>query len=412
MITNEKLLKCGKILKTPSLFINAKTKADGKLIKETIIRYPLNKANNGISQIDGIVISSGDYSAVAPFLVPDIRAQLDPSFYSADKRIRLIDPATHFLFSGLEKDKDACCSVVEKWLPQLSNVVNSVARIDAQKEKLDSSIQRIYPLLDAVLIQRLLEFQIRANADILINPSVPFSSSRRINDQAEKTREMNRQGRVLLDTVLSRYKEQRDLMNLTVLNPSVLASTYVDNILDATLQGNPDIIGIRLMNLDEKNSVETMNFLKFLKTLSSSGKPIVVFNVREFGYVTFCYGANAISMPIAKSPYMTKKKASEKAPHEGSYYHSIEMIDYSYRSFPDNIRAKNYKLPCHCEICDEFGSFTKIEKKQWNYFRKVHFLLVKNMEMQELRKTDVPLNIALKDKFGRSQKTGYVAFLP
>lgn|GEM_PF-2699773 len=412
MTTNERLLKCHKTLKTPSLFINARTKIEGKLISETVIRYPLNKANNGINQIDGIVISSGDHSKIAPFLVPDIRAHLDPDFYSTDKRIRLVDPAIHFLFSGLERDKDACCSVIEEWTPKLANIVNSIAEIKSMREKIDQSIKQIYPFLDAVLIQRLLEFQIRANADILITPSVPLSSPRRINDQTEKTREMNRQGRVLLDTVLSRYKDERDLMNLTVLSPSVLTSANLDNILDATLQGNPDIVGIRLMNLDEKNSAETKNLLQFLKLLSSSGKPLVVFNVREFGYVTFCYGASAISMPIAKSPYMTRKKGSEKAPHEGSYYHSIDMIDYSYKDFPDKIRAKSYKLPCHCEICDEFGSFTKIEKKQWNYFRKVHFLLVKNMEMQELRKTDVPLNVALKDKFGRSEKTAYVSFLP
>ena len=53
-----------------------------------------------------------------------------------------------------------------------------------------------------------------------------------------------------------------------------------------------------------------------------------------------------------------------------------------------------------------------IDKKQWNYFRKVHFFLVKNMEIRELRKTDVPFNVALKDKFGRSERTGYVALLP
>jgi hypothetical protein len=413
--TNERLLKCGKTLKTPSLFINARTKADVKLINKTIIRYPwkkANKANDGINQVDGIVISSGDYPAVSPFLVPDIRTQLDPNFYSIDRRIRIIDPAIHFLFSGLEKDKSACCNVVEEWLPQLSSVVDSVAQIDSQKEKLDSSIRKIYPMLDAALIQRLLEFQIRADADILINPSVPLSSPRRINDQTEKTREMNRQGRVLLDTVLPRYKNLRDLMNLTVLDPSVLTSANMDSILDATLQGNPDMIGVRLMSFDEKNSVEAMNFLKFLKTLSSSGKPIVVFNVREFGYVAFCYGASAISMPIAKSPYMRKKKASERAPPQGSYYHYYDMIDYAYKDFPDIIRAKNYKLPCHCEICAEFDSFLNIERKKWNYVRKVHFLLVKNMEMQEFRSTNVPLNTALKDKFGRSRKTAYVEFLP
>lgn len=116
-----------------------------------------------------------------------------------------------------------------------------------------------------------------------------------------------------------------------------------------------------------------------------------------------------------KTAYVSNKqeKCAEEPPkREGSYYHSIDMIDYSYTNLPDKIRANNYMLPCHCEICNQFGSLLKINKKYWNYFRKVHFLLVKNMEMQELRETKVPFNVALKDKFGRSEKTGYVSFLP
>lgn len=412
MIRNEVLLKCGKILKNPSLFINPRTKTEGKLIAETIFRYPVNGAHDGINQIDGITISIGDYSKIAPCLVPDLKSSFDPNYYSVDKRIRVIDPSLYILFTGLDSDKEACCSVMEQWIPQLPNIVGRIAKIKSQKEKTDQSIKQIYPLLDVRLIQNLLEYQIRANASILINPSVPLSSPRMVNAQTEKTQEMNKQGRVLLDTVLSRFKEQRDLMNLIALSPSVLTSANIDNILDATMQGNPDLLGIRLMNLDEKNSAETKSLLQFLKTLSSSGKPVFVFNVREFGYVTFCYGVTAISMPIAKSPYMTRKKGSEKPVREGSYYHYNDMIDYSYKKFPDKIRADSYRLPCHCEICNGYGSFLKIERKQWNYFRKVHFLLVKNMEMQELRKTDVPFEVALKDKFGRSERTGYISFLP
>jgi hypothetical protein len=116
-------------------------------------------------------------------------------------------------------------------------------------------------------------------------------------------------------------------------------------------------------------------------------------------------------MPIAKSPYTTRKKESEKPVKEGSYYHPIDMIDYSYQRLPDQIRAKNYQLPCHCEICNKFASLLKVGIKQWNFFRKVHFLLVKNMELKEFRETKVLLNAALSDKFGRSQRTGYIPFL-
>jgi len=405
-------LKCGKTLKNPSLFINPRTKTEGKLVAETISRYPLNETHDGISQIDGITISIGDYSEIVPYLAPNLKSSFDPNHYSADKRIRIVDPSLYILFTGLDSDKEACCGVMGQWVQQLSTIVNRITKIKSQKEKTDQCIQQIYPLFDVKLTQNLLEYQIRANASILINPSVPLSSPRRVNAQTEKTREMNRQGRVLLDTVLSRFKEQRDLMNLIALSPSVLTSANVDDILDATMQGNPDLLGIRLMNLDEKNVAETKSLLQFLKTLSASGKPVFVFNVREFGYVAFCYGVAAISMPIARSPYMTRKKGSEKPVREGSYYHYYDMVDYPYRKFQDMVRADSYRLPCHCEICDGYNSFLKIERKQWNYFRKVHFLLVKNMEMLELRKTDVPFEVALKDKFGRSERTGYVSLLP
>ena len=64
------------------------------------------------------------------------------------------------------------------------------------------------------------------------------------------------------------------------------------------------------MNLNEKPE-EIRNLLKFIKSLSSSGKPVIVFNVREFGYVTFCHGVTAISMPIATSPYTTRGRSGE-----------------------------------------------------------------------------------------------------
>ena len=348
---NETLLKCGKTLRNPSLFINAKTKTDGKLIAETIFRYPINDGHDGLNKIDGVIISMGDYAKVAPsLLVSNLKAAFDPNYYSAEKRIRLIDPSLHILFSGLELDKDTCCEIIDQWIPQFSNLVSSISKIKESKEKIDQGIREIYPLLDVVLIRNILEFQIRSNASILINPSVPFIKPTNINYQAEKTREMNKQGRVLLDTVLSRFKDQRDLMNLISLSPSVITSANIDNIIDATLQGSPDLIGIRLMNLDEKN-IGTRSFLQFLNSLSKYGKPVILFNVREFGYVSYCYGVSAISMPIAKSPYMTRKKGSEKPIREGSYYHSIDMVDYSYKKFPDKIRANNYRLPCHCEIC-------------------------------------------------------------
>jgi len=413
LIRNEILLKNGQILKNPSLFIELKTKKDGHLVKETIFRYPINEeAYDGINQIDGLSIPIGNYQKIAPYISPDLKSAFDEEHYSLDKRLRLIDPSLYFLFMGLTADKKCSCDLIKDWAPKIPPIVNSISNLRVPREKTDRVVKDIYPLLDAALTRNLLEYQIKKNASVLINPSVPLSSSRVINRQVEKMREMHRNGRILFDTLLTRYNAKRDLMNIASLSPAMLTSFNIDNIIDAIMQGTPDIIGIRLMNLDEQNSAEMQIFLNFVKTLSSSGKPIIVFNVREFGYVTLCYGASAISTPIAKSPYTTRKKSDSLPKKEGSYYHPIDMIDYSYEKLPEQIRATSYRLPCHCEICEKFASLLNIDKKQWNFFRKVHFLLLKNMEMMELRKTDVPFNTALKDKFGRSKRMGYIPFLP
>lgn len=412
MIKNETALKCKIHLKNPSLFVELKTKKEAHLIREAVSRYPMNKAHDGLNQIDGLTIPIGNYPQIAGFLGADLKSAFsDTPHYSLDKRIRLIDPSLYFLFMGKTQDKQNCCELIEQWAPKIPPIVQSIANSRLPMEKTDRVIKEIYPLLDVVLIRNLLQYQIEHHASILINPSVPLSSSRMINHQVEKTREMNRTGRILFDTLLTRFNTERDLMNLVTLSPSIITANNVDNIIDCVMQGTPDIIGIRLMNLNEQKPEEIKNLLKFVKSLSSSGKPVIVFNVREFGYVTFCHGASAISTPIATSPYTTIGKRGEPPKREGSYYHCIDMVDYSYGNLPDRIRGDSYKLPCHCEICDGHTSYLDIGKKQWNQFRKVHFLLVKNMEMQELRKTDVPFNIALADKFGRSLRTGYIPYL-
>ncbi len=410
MIRNEMQLKSKITLKNPALFVEVKTKNEAKLIREAVSRYPVNKAHDGLNQIDGLSIPIGNYHQIASFLGADLKSAFDENHYSLDKRIRLIDPSLYFLFMGKAQDKKNCCELIKQWAPKIPPIVQSIADSRLPREKTDRVIRELYPLLDVVLIRNLLQFQIEKHASILINPSVPLSSRRMVNHQVEKTREMNRTGRILFDTLLTRFNTERDLMNLVTLSPSILTADNVDNIMDAVMQGTPDIIGVRLMNLNEKPE-EVRNLLKFIKSLSSSGKPVIVFNVREFGYVTFCHGATAISTPIATSAYTTMGKRGEPPKRLGSYYHCIDMVDYSHENLPDKIRSENYKLPCHCEICNGFSSFLDIEKKRWNIVRKVHFLLVKNMEMQELRKTDVPFEIALADKFGRSLRTGYVPFL-
>ena len=87
------------------------------------------------------------------------------------------------------------------------------------------------------------------------------------------------------------------------------------------------------------------------------------------------------------------------------------MSNDTYDSFLDKTRSKNYRFPCHCEICEKFLNIPSVEKNYWNEFRRIHFLLVKNMEMKELRDAASHLRIALKDKIARSHQTVWLPYL-
>lgn len=402
-------LKSGKSFRIPALFVNIRTKKEAKLLKETINRHPLSKNHDGLNQIDGINVSIKDHHKVSPFLVKKKLKDFGEGHYSIDDRILIIEPSSYLPFMGTARDKEAFCNALKEWVPDLENIIGKIGILKSQKNKIDECIKQIYPLFDVRVIQNFLEFQIKNHADILVCPSVPLTSPRVLEQQLKKMADMNKQGGILRNTIFRKYKP-RDLMNLVALNPSILRPEYFEDIKNAILEGKPDMIGIQLMNLNEKKVAQTKNFLKFLKNLSGTKIPIFLFNVREFGYVTLCRGVSVISMPIAKLPYHARKKGGERPPSKGSYYHPIGMIDYSYESFFGEIRANNYRLPCHCEICDAFKSLLKV-KEIWNDFRKIHFLLVKNMEIREFREAKVPLKIALKDKFGRSEITRYIPFM-
>jgi hypothetical protein len=404
------MLKSGKNIKTPALFVNVRTKKEAHLLKETINRYPVNKNLDGLNQIDGIVVSIKDHHAVSPFLVRNKITDFAGK-YSTDERSLIIDPSCYLPFMGLDQDKEAFCKTVSEWIPELQDKVNQITVMESQKSKIEEYMKQIYPLLDVRLIQGLLEFQMKNHADFLVCPSVPLSSPRKIKEQIKKMADMNREGGVLINTILKKYEMPKDSMNMVALNPSVLAPEYFEEIRNAMMQGNPNMLGIRLMNLDEKDVAETKTFLKFLKELEGTKIPIFVFNVREFGYVCLCHGASVISMPIARSPYTTRTKGTEKPVREGTYYHPIDMIDYQYARLRDEIRSNNYRFPCHCEACESFGILLKVDKKIWNDFRKIHFLLLKDMEIKEFRETNVDLKVALQDKFGRSKRTSYITFL-
>jgi len=401
-------LKCGKSFKAPSMFVNPRFPKEGKILREIVARYPETEDRDGLNQIDGIVVSIKDWASISPYIFSGYVVE-DKKRYKLKDRVLIIEPGLYMLFTGVESDKDSLLEVIG--IRELAKTVNKISSVVSQKEKIDLGIEYLYPLLDAKVIQSLLKFQIRSGASILVSPSVPITSIRKFSEQLNKAREMNRISRILFDTVFTKYRDERDLMHLFAVNVSVLRPENIEPLKEAILANNPDHIGIRLMNFSENNTSRIWVLLKFIEELAKFGIPVHVFNVREFGYVTFCYGASSITTPIATDPYFMRSKSEDQPPRKGAYYHPIDMTNDVYDMLLEKTRSNNYRFPCHCEICEKFERVINVKEDIWNEFRRIHFLLVKNMELKELRETTAPLRIALKDKFARSQQTVWLPFL-
>ena len=238
---------------------------------------------------------------------------------------------------------------------------------------------------------------------------------------------MNKAGKVLADTLLEKEMRKRDIMFLLTVNPSVLKPENFDDILSTliiTEEGKdtiyPDQIGIRVMNLDKNRSEDVQSIVDTIAALARRLEldkkliPIHLFNVREFGYVGFCYGATTMTTPIARSPYIQIRSANAgKVDRRGRLYHMNDMEDYTYEKSLALSRSRGYEIPCYCSVCKEVGNYTKVqEPTNWNEFRRTHFLLAKDLEMREIK--DAPtetINQHLKQKFSRSKQTYWLAFL-
>lgn len=78
----------------------------------------------------------------------------------------------------------------------------------------------------------------------------------------------------------------------------------------------------------------------------------------------------------------------------------------------EKTRDSNYRFPCYCEICEEIGRVTKIsDTDEWNRFRRIHYLLVKNTEIKRIRETDKVLKEALRDMFANSRRPDLISYL-
>jgi len=129
--------------------------------------------------------------------------------------------------------------------------------------------------------------------------------------------------------------------------------------------------------------------------------------------VALCYGATTVTTPIARTPYVHIASPSAVKDKRGRFYHPDHMMDYRHEKCLALSRPFGYAIPCCCKICKQMPTFLNVQDPaKWNEFRRIHFLLAKNIEIEEMQKAPTTtLNRHIQQKFSRSKDTVWVAFL-
>ncbi|MGI0092332.1 MAG: hypothetical protein ACREBS_11550 [Nitrososphaerales archaeon] len=147
-------------------------------------------------------------------------------------------------------------------------------------------------------------------------------------------------------------------------------------------------------------------FMRLRERETKKFVPIHLLNVDELGYAAYSNRAANFSSPIATSPYVAHYSAAEDEDRDlsGGLYHPIDMIAPKLSTVKD--------LFCRCKECRKFETIARIPLEYRPIFRRVHWLNVKDDEVRQFRDTPACLDIALRDKFANSKRTGLVAHIP
>lgn len=402
-------LKSGKTYTAPSLFVNPQHILDVKALWYTDDNY-------GLPHIDGIYLRLLNYKKIFPSLALNAQSLIPSDRPTLREKIIIIDPALDFLLSGMSKDKETMLQTGffdNKIKRAIKKIINSEV---TNTEKTKIIINDVYPYLQS---RRLIEFQVRNGADVIVPPCINLSSSRYLTEQILKARQMLIDARTLLETSsLKKYLETRDLMNIVTINANLIKERNFHVIFDLLLCNKPDHIGIKILGLRESDSISLELVFRFLRELHEYSKivtnnnppPLHLVNVDELGYVGYCSGVCNIISPIATTPYFAfssrknREGLDEERDTSPTYYHPLNM------NYPKLKSIK--KLPCSCKVCNKFENVSSIPNSFKTIFRRIHWLLTKDGEIQQFRETDVRLDIALRDKLANSMRTQLVAYLP
>jgi hypothetical protein len=417
--------KSKKTFRAPAIFVMPKNGLDILALREANMRYPKQVGGLALEQIDGIVVNLKDQR--------EMWAELSQTAFELEKgtpkgnltdRIKIVNPGLDFLLRGNDADRDKM-KMTGLFDPATVRNVERIAKSDdAPAEKAGQTINEVYPKMHAGMINSILKYQIDVGADIIMFPTVPISSTRYFTAQIGKVNEMLRASRVLLDSLFSGTVERRDTMSAINVDARFLAERkYAIELAAALFSQEADHIGVNVSNLDRGNETQVQNVFDFMGMLYQGMQeterrvPLHLMNVDQFGYMAFCYGVSTLTMPLASDPffYSIRHKKDISPVRKGVYYYPSKMQYVTYDKLLDLTRSNNYRLPCHCAVCEDFGTVFNAEATfDFNEFRRIHDVLYKNIENKMLREPRIPFTDALRDLLSRSRPawTQYIPAMP
>ena len=405
-------LRSGKTYTTPSLFVNPQTHDDVKALWE------IDRQNN-LTNIDGIYVALSDYKHLSSKLGFSTIPLFTENRITLRDKIFLVDPSLDKLLGGTDEVKQKMFAT-GKFDVRIQKTMRDIKLSDlTTSEKSIQIMNEVYPRLQ---VRPLIDIQIDANADIIISPCVSITSKTRMVERFTTAQQMLQDTRTLLETSsLKRYKETKDLMNIVTFSRSIISDERnFHRIFDLLLCNNPDFVGVKIDRIEESDTVAQISLFKFFRQFYEYAKhktgnkppPIHFINVNELGYVGYCNAISNIVCPIGHSPsypFRRKKGGGATTTHveidtSMKYYHPINM-DYP------KFNLQN-PFPCACTECERHQFADNVPYKERPLHNRKHWLEVKDGEISQFRETPVRLDIALRDKFARANRTQLVAYLP
>ncbi|QQG48546.1 MAG: hypothetical protein HY247_07335 [archaeon] len=408
-------LKKGRgLFHAPAVFLTPETKTDGRILRSVNDRFPSHPGETGLEQIEGFLIYAKDHENVTEGM--QLR-QESLSGRSLLSKAFLVHPELDFAFRGAEKDRDLYfkTGILDEKIIRALKVAKTE---DTPVKRLGKVVRDVYPLIDSKTYANMIRYQLDKDASVVIISGVPITSTTKFADQIEKCGDAIRDSNAILRNVFTGVYGKIDVMNCLTISASVIKPQDYNKLIATAVSMTPDQIGIRLVNMDDSNESQVNNVFNFFsemyRAMKSSGarNPIHIMNMDHLSYIGWCYGVSAVSLPISTDPYFFGRRSEEAPPKNGVYYNTEDMTYDTFEELHRKMRP-TYLLPCYCPICKVFLTIPKAEQAmRWNEFRRMHEVLVRNIELKVIREAPTRIDVALRERLLRSKKLGWTQFIP